>query len=64
MGGPQLNCHRVCFLPLFFFFFFVGQGGSSAAETMKSRRGEMVSQPCQPDNFTGVTPRRLAPPVL
>jgi len=29
----------------FFFFFLVGQGGSSAAETMKSRRGEVVSRP-------------------
>jgi len=32
------------FIPLFF-FFLVGQGGGSAAETMKSWRGEMVSRP-------------------
>jgi len=39
MQGP-LPVH---FLPLF--FFFVGQGGSSAAKTMESQRGEVVSQP-------------------
>ena len=41
---------NLCFFPLFFFFFFfffflVGQGGGSAANTMESQRGEVVSQP-------------------
>jgi len=33
-----------------FHFFFVGQGGGSAAETMKSQRGDVVSRPLAADS--------------
>jgi len=41
-GWVQPPLHSTFF---FFFFFLVGQGSGSAAKTMKSQRGEMVSRP-------------------